>query len=163
AETVAMYDPSIPVMWANHHAFLSAGGLTNFTMSSPERTMPSMPKTTGTMPSRCQLAPGRTSPSTTSAALTANVTRAAAQSRARVLPLARSLASQHAIARERHVEAEDREQREEDLRTPEREHDRGRRDHGHRPEVDSAPAAMSPSAFHREHRERRQAEGEHPG
>jgi len=51
-------------------------------MSSPARVVPSAPKTTGTMPSRSQLGPGLTSPSTISAALTAIVTSAAVQSSA---------------------------------------------------------------------------------
>ena len=72
----------VPAMWANHHAWRPAGGRTSFTMSSPARIVPSAPKTTGTMPSRSQLGPGRTSPNTISAALTAIVTSAAVQSSA---------------------------------------------------------------------------------
>src|SRR6516165_8131944 len=82
AETAAMYEPSIPPMWANHHARGSAGGGANLARSTPASTIPSAPKTTGTIPSRSQLGPGRTSPSTASAALVTNVPAAAAQSAA---------------------------------------------------------------------------------
>jgi hypothetical protein len=83
ADTVAMYEPSIPAMWADRQACSSVGGRTNFRMSRPASTIPSKPNTTGTTPTRAQLGPGRTTPRTTSAPLTPNVNSAAAQSIAR--------------------------------------------------------------------------------
>jgi len=122
-------------MWPNHHARRSAGGRTSFTMSSPARVVPSAPKTTGTMPSRSQLGPGLTWP----------------------------LARDGAIAAERHVEAEDGQQRQEDLRAPERQGDGRHRDDRHRPEIDLAPEPMRAAALHGEHRQRRENEGDRAG
>src|SRR2546422_5522778 len=68
-------------MWSNHHWLRSAGGRANFQRSSPERTMPTPPKITGTMPTRSHAGLGLSTPRTASVALAAKVTIAAVQSR----------------------------------------------------------------------------------
>ena len=73
------------------------------------------------------------------------------------------LARDGAIAAERHVEAEDGQQRQEDLRAPERQGDGRHRDDRHRPEIDLAPEPMRAAALHGEHRQRRENEGDRAG
>src|SRR5439155_16878924 len=75
------------------------------------------------------------------------------------LPPVGALAPEYPIARERQVEAEDGQERQKDLRPPQRENDGGRRDHRHRPEVGLAPAPVRSAALHGEHGYRRQAQG----
>src|SRR5712692_3907187 len=135
-----MYDPIIPPICAYHQKFSSVGGCMNFQMSLAANATPITPKTIATTLNCTQTGLGRTMLSTISATLPSNASTAAAQSMALgPCPCSGLLRDQHPISAKRKIEAEGRDERQKQDRTPQRQHHRRGCHYRHCPEVDLAP------------------------
>src|SRR5215469_11193597 len=142
-----------------HQAMRSVEGLRKRHTSRPAMERPTRPKTMATVESVWNCGVGLTMPRARRDALAAKVITAATQSSARGRwPRSGALAEEDAIAGERRVEAEDRDQLQEEDGAPVADYERGGGNHRHRPEIYLAPPPVSRSALGRQESDRRDHE-----